>query len=363
MRSVGTAAILALLLVASAWMQLNNSSATGPAFSATPITDMGTSNSARAKSSASYKGFQGGLYENGSNQVPADHDAVGRKLAAQVTPIDGKIVLLSIGMSNTMDEWGIFLRTYAKEPQVNPSVVVVNGAQGGIGPCAWSVPSGSPHNTCGGNAPNPFDVAKTTRLARAGVTETQVQAVWIKEADAMSIQMPWPPSLPDAKADAYVYEGWIGKMLRAAKQRYPNLKLAFISSRIYGGYNQTSKSHEPYAYENGFSVKWAIEAQIKQADRGGSSDSIAGDLSYSAAPWAAWGPYLWADGDIPRSDGVVWCNGQPRPPCNGDMDFGADALHPNITGQMKVAKMLMNFFLTSPYTTWFKAQSGHSRPH
>jgi hypothetical protein len=324
---------------------------------------MGSSNAARVKPSVTYKGFQGGLYENGGNEVPNDHDSAGRKFADQVAPIDGKIVLLSIGMSNAMDEWGMFLHTYSKDPHVNPAVVLVNGAQGGIGPCAWSVPSGSPHEACGGHAPNPYDVAQTTRLTRAGVSEAQVQAVWIKETDAMSIQMSWPPSLPDAKADAYAYEGWIGKMLRAAKKRYPNLKLAFISSRIYGGYDQTSKSHEPYAYENGFSVKWAIQAQIKQADRGGSADSIAGDLNYSVAPWAAWGPYLWADGDVPRSDGLVWCNGQPGPPCNGEKDFAPDALHPNITGQMKVAKMLLNFFLTSPYTTWFKARSEPSRSH
>src|SRR5438105_5386148 len=346
-RILAIAAIVSSLSRAGAWSQANHSAT--PAFSATPIVDMGT-DSARPKSSANYKGFQGGLYENASNHVPNDHDAMGRKFAAQVAPIDGKIVLLSIGMSNAMDEWGIFLRTYGKDPRVNPAVVIVNGAQGGIGPCAWSVPSGSPHDTCGGHAPNPFEVVKNTRLARAGVTEAQVQAVWIKETDAMSIQMPWPPSLPDPKADAYVYEGWIGKMLRAVKQRYPNVKLAFISSRIYGGYDQTSKSHEPYAYENGFSVKWAIQAQIKQADRGGSSDPITGDLSYSVAPWAAWGPYLWADADIPRSDGLVWCNGQPGPHCNGARDFAPDALHPNVAGQMKVAKILVDFFLTSPYT-------------
>jgi hypothetical protein len=33
-----------------------------------------------------------------------------------------------------------------------------------------------------------------------------------------------------------------------------------------------------------------------------------------------------------------------------------DDLHPNVNGQDKVAGMLMNFFLTSPYTPWFKAK-------
>jgi hypothetical protein len=301
-----------------------------------------------------YLGFQGGLYENTTNLVPADHHSAGMKFAAQVTSTNGKIIVLSLGMSNTMNEYGAFIRTYGSSPNINSAVVLVNGAQGGIGPCAWSVPFGSPSPVCHGNAPNPYDVVKNTKLTPAGLTESQVKVIWIKEANAMSLQLPWPPSLASSKADAYVYEDYIGGMLRAAKRRYPNLKLAFISSRIYGGYNQTSKNHEPYAYEYGFSVKWAIQAQINQADRGGRQDTIAGDLSYSVAPWAAWGPYLWADGNTPRSDGLVWCNGQPARPCEGEVDFVQDGLHPNANGQIKVAKMLMNFFSTSPYTTWFR---------
>src|SRR5437762_2920796 len=69
----------------------------------TPLTDMGAQ---------TYYGFGGGLYTGGSNTVPADHDSAGRARAAAVTPLDphgrpsaqGKIVLLSIGMSNTSDE-------------------------------------------------------------------------------------------------------------------------------------------------------------------------------------------------------------------------------------------------------------------
>ena len=63
-----------------------------------PINDLGT---------GFYQGFQGGLYPNGRNQRPAVHDSAGRALATQVVPrnssggidlVNGKIVLLSIGM-------------------------------------------------------------------------------------------------------------------------------------------------------------------------------------------------------------------------------------------------------------------------
>src|SRR5712692_311005 len=70
----------------------------------TPLSDMGAS---------TYLGFGGGLYESGTNSVPADHAAPGAAHAAAVQPLDasgnpsagGKIVLLSIGMSNTTQEW------------------------------------------------------------------------------------------------------------------------------------------------------------------------------------------------------------------------------------------------------------------
>jgi hypothetical protein len=65
---------------------------------------------------------------------------------------------------------------------------------------------------------------------------------------------------------------------------------------------------EPYAYDSGLAVKWLIEAQIRQMQTpDGHIDDRAGNLNYhTVAPWLAWGPYLWADGLNPRSDGLVW---------------------------------------------------------
>ena len=95
---------------------------------------------------------------------------------------------------------------------------------------------------------------------------------------------------------------------------------------------------------------------LNQADRGGPPDPIAGTLTYTNSPWIAWGPYIWADGSIPRSDGLTWCAGSlsANPPCSGEQDYQTDLLHPNATGQTKVADMLWKFFSTSAYTTpWF----------
>lgn len=309
-----------------------------------PLTDMGDQ---------AYLGFSGGLYSNGSNTPPADHAAVGAARAKNIRPLDangtpspsGKYVLLSIGMSNTSHEFcgrnittdcwpETFMAQAAQEPSVNNStLVIVNGAQGG-------------RDAETGHRPSDrfYDVIRDTRLSEFGVTEKQVQIVWLKQAIARPTV-----SLPGSSADAYRLESDLGEIVRALKVRYPNLQQVFLSSRTYGGYATTKLNPEPYAYESGFAVKWLIQAQIEQMGNGDRIvDAHAGDLNYDAmvTPWIAWGPYLWADGPNPRSDGLSW---EPA-------DFGRDGTHPAEPGRAKVGALLLDFFKTSPATRcWFLA--------
>lgn len=51
--------------------------------------------------------------------------------------------------------------------------------------------------------------------------------------------------------------------LNKLKQKFPNLRIACLSSRIYGGYATTHLNPEPYAYESAFVVRWLIQDQIK----------------------------------------------------------------------------------------------------
>ena len=83
---------------------------------------------------------------------------------------------------------------------------------------------------------------------------------------------------------------------------------------------------EPYAYESGFSVRWTIEDQL--------SGALEYDGASPSSPWISWGPYLWADGTTPRSDGLTWS-------CS---DFGSDGTHPSDAGRRKVAELLLSFF-------------------
>src|SRR5207245_8156818 len=113
------------------------------------------------------------------------------------------------------------------------------------------------------------------RLASAGVTESQVQAIWLKQANKSPTV-----SLPSTSADAYTLENELGSILRAIKVRYPHIQAVFLSSRIYAGYATSSLNPEPFAYESAFADKWLIQAQINPI-RTGTIDPTAGDLNYN----------------------------------------------------------------------------------
>ncbi len=313
---------------------------------AVPLTDLVTENG-----TDTYLGFQGGLYF-GTNEVPPAHSRFGIQTGKGVDPLDslgnfdpnGSIVLMSIGMSSATREWchphdggepggnecepQSFQAKANADPAVNPRLVIVNGAKDGQVLENW-------------NSPNDANYDRMEELFPLyGVTPAQVQILWIK---VTMRKEPSRPSLPDPNADAYAEEEQIGLVVRAAKERYPNLEQVFLTSRIYGGYAPlTSNSPEPYAYETGFGTKWAIEAQITQRATG-VVDSIAGDLS--GKPILLWGPYLWSYGDRPRNDGLIWPIDHFLPPQN---------LHPNNElGVDLFSDHLMAFFKSSRFTKWF----------
>ena len=331
--------------------------------------------------SQNYLSFQGGLYGNNSDAVPPGHDSDGKTISSTIQPLDasgnpsagGKIVFASIGMSNAADEFGQFIGQATSSTSVNhTTLVLANGAHGGITACYWIVPTGPP--PCSDQSQNQYDRVLSDTLTPLGVTEKQIQVVWLKEANGgpgeagcgtnggqgcAALCDPGTSGCANTvtNTEAMRFESQMGQILRAAKIRWPNLKLAFISTRIYAGYASDDLNPEPYAYEYGFSGKWLIEAQVNQI-QSGTIDPTAGDMNYNngMAPWTAWSAYIWANGDNPRSDGLVWCNGQKGAPCAGEVDFQSDGTHPNSTGQQKVADMLMTFFLNSPYTSgWFAA--------
>ncbi len=274
----------------------------------TPLSDLG---------SGSYHHYRGGLYPGGTNTPGPRYLAKGLAAARAVQPLaadgtpsaGGKVVFLSIGMSNTTLEFQEFQREAAAQ-RLNPALAIVDGAV--FGQDAEKIKD--PHGR--------YWSEVDRRLAAGGATGRQVQAVWLKEAIIRPTEA-FPADAQRLRAD-------LRAIVAILAQRFPALHLVYVSSRIYGGYASTTLNPEPYAYQSGFAVKWLV------------NDAIDGKV---AGPWVGWGPYLWTDGTKGRKDGLVWTCDDVRT---------KDGTHPSPSGARKVAGLLLSFLRTSPPSkTWF----------
>lgn len=272
-------------------------------------------------------GAFGGLYPQGSNSRPPAHEAAGQRIARQVVPLNaagnpdpqqGRIVMISIGMSNTAMEFLTFIEFTQVDSQVNPKLSLVNGAQPGQTSEAWVDPQ----------APTWLEV--DNRLQQAGLTPAQVQVAWLKQTQTGYGLFPDKPRALQSELKAIV---------RNLHIRYPNIRLVYLSSRTRSYTYWIGLSPEPSAFESGFAVKWLIQDQI-EGDPELNYDPSKGTV---VAPYLSWGPYLWADGLNPRSDGLIWA---PE-------DMVQDCTHPSDQGRAKIAQLLMNFFKSDSTTTWF----------
>ena len=271
-----------------------------------PMTELGEDN---------HEGYAGGLYPDGKNARPAAHEAAGLALAGQIRPLDakgqadanGKIVLLSVGMSNTTQEFSVFKRIADAETRRNPKLLIVDGAQGGMAALQIVDPGDNATGTR-------FWRTVDERLAAAGASREQVQAAWVKQADIRPTEE-FPKHARKLQAE-------LARIVQVLHARFPNLKQAYLSSRTYGGYALTPLNPDPFAYEGGFAVNWLIEQQIK-GDASLNYDAAKGKV---VAPWLSWGPYLWANGTTRRADGFFFYE---------QSDFGGDGTHPSESGRMK----------------------------
>lgn len=292
----------------------------------TPLTELGN---------GAYRGMEGGLYPGGSNDRPAAHEAAGLEIAKSIRPLasdgaidieNGKIGFLAVGMSNTQMEFESFAAQADEIPQLNPALVLVDGAQ---------------RSKASQFVANPnddyWDVLEE-QLDEAGLSDEQVQIVWLKQARART-HLPFP-------LDALLLKSDLREIIELLQQRFPNLKMVYLSSRTYGGYATIDLNPEPYAYQSAFAVKWLIADQIE----GGVGLNYDPDQGTVYAPWLSWGPYLWADGITAEHEGLVW----------EQSDFSYDGTHPSPSGQAKVAGQLYYFLRTDETAVpWFLSQEAN----
>lgn len=238
--------------------------------------------------------------------------------------MNGRIVWLSIGMSNTAQESNAFINLVQGTTGINPALVMVNGGVGGKTAEDISTPSNPEYSV--------YWNTVATRLANAGVTAQQVQAIWFKEGNrgTVPVQQYYDSLLAQSK-----------RILNELHVRFPNARLCYVAGRSYGGYATGLTNPEPYAYWTGWAMKHLIEAQIN------GDPQLDFDGPEANSPWLMWGLYLWADGLVPRSDGLFW-------EC---ADYqGNDGLHPSTQGEAKVAALLLDFFSSEPTCCpWFMA--------
>lgn len=300
-----------------------------------PLTDLGPGEYAW--------GYAGGLWENGSNAIPADHLAAGLDHAGRIEPLDegghpspdGSIVFLAVGGDEARRIFGAFQAAVATDPHVRgKNLVLANGAADGFDASHWIRETD----------PN-YDRVKTMALDTAGVTALQVQAAWLDLSD----DYPYSP-LPIQDGNAYRLKGSYSYALHALKARYPNLQIVYLSSRVFGGYSSIGRNPEPYAYEAALSVRWIVVGQVltmRTADLGPYWDSRIGDINYNHDfPWVSWGPYFWANGITPRFDGLVWERS----------DFEENGEDLSAPGAAKAGAFMLRSLLLDPTTAnWFTA--------
>ncbi len=285
-----------------------------------------------------YKGEDGGLYGGGRNEPPPAHLAAARKQTEKIAPLDaagqpskdGRIGLVSISMSNATQEFSLFKQLADRDPNKSPSVTIVDCAQGGQAMAEWVDP----------NARAWAQAAQ--RLKQAGVSAKQIQVVWVKLANKR-------PRGDLAEHGRKLEQDTLA-VLHNAKAYFPNLRIAYLGSRIYGGYASSPLNPEPYAYEGAFAGRWLIQNQIN-GDPELQYDEAEGEVK---TPLLLWGPYFWANGTTPRkSDGLVWER----------KDLAGDGTHPSDGGRRKVAEMLLTFFKQDALAAkWFTKQSDGATP-
>lgn len=268
--------------------------------------------------------WPGGLYPGGSNEMPSVHKQAGMLVSHQIIPlntsgnpdeINGKVVWLSIGMSNTTAETQRFIPTANNYSNKSKKLIFVDGAQGGMTAGIICTPSQSNYNV--------FWNTVSNRLTNAGVSAAQVQVIWLKEAN--------PAGTTPIKTyydSLYVQHK---RICHELKSRFPNARLCYVSSRISGRYASSTLNPEPYAYYSGWVVKHLIEDQIN------GDTTLIFNGTNARSPFLLWGPYFWSDGSNPQINNSTISLLCPD-------DFQSDGTHPSTQGAQKIAGWMLDFF-------------------
>ena len=225
--------------------------------------------------------------------------------APAVTPVDGVIGVVCVGMSNASQECADFItrRNGEYAAAIDPAVRVVNCAVGGHAIERWIDPQFDA---------TLWDACVATKLPAAGVRLDQVRVVYHKAAN----QFAGPTTFPAQNSDYESFRANLSLFAARMKLKLPAVQAVYTSSRSYGGFAGTPGRGEPLSYEEGHALNRWLQ------------DHPAVD-----GVWYGWGPYLWApscDTGITNGGGV----------CYDRADYVEDGVHPAPSGRAKMSALL-----------------------
>lgn len=227
-----------------------------------------------------------------------------------ITPVDGVIGIVCVGMSNGNQECGSLITQLAGpwRGEAASTIRVVNCAVGGHAIERWNDPD--------------FDAVLwddciNRKLALAGVRPDQVLVLYHKAANQFSTGpggVPLP-LYPGAGSDYEAFTANLDAFSARVRGKFPAVRAVYSSSRSYGGFGSGARG-EPLSYEEGHALNsWlATHATV---------DGV----------WYGWGAYLWAPD---CATGVTNASGV----CYDRSDYQADAVHPSDVGRLKIARMM-----------------------
>ena len=265
-----------------------------------------------------YLGLEGGLFPGRSNEVPADHLKAGRNLAKRIVPLDrhghpasdGVIGFAAVGMSLTGQVFGTFEHLARGDAEIAPDVAFANLAAAVQDLLKIRDPAA------------PFWTESIPALLEAEqLTAAQIQVVWMLNGTPTQSE-----SFPRHVETTAGY--WI-EVLQIVQQTFPNAKLAFLTPLYWQGYSLIAPEEEPYYYEQAWSIREVIARQLAHDPE----VEWDGERGPAKVPWLSWGPYLFCDGEEPRSDGLLLT-------C---ADFSPDGGHLGDGGEQKLGARLLHF--------------------
>ncbi len=234
--------------------------------------------------------------------------------APDVTPVDGVIGVVCLGMSNARQECGDFIARITSYWifDVSFEVRVMNCGREGHAIEHWNDPEYDE---------TLWELCKLG-LRLIGLRPEQIRVIYHKAANQYTtLEDGTPlPEYPHVGSDYDAFYENLTRFSARVPRFFPSVQAVYTSSRSYGGFASTPGRGEPLSYEEGHAL-----------------NSWLSDNPLVDGVWHGWGAYLWAPPcPTARTNGGGVCYQR--------QDYQADGVHPTATGAGKIS-FLMHFRL------------------